>query len=341
MNVSTFLDFLKMILISNSITTQAEVARKHKVDLTFFHGKGGTVGRGGNPATFNAILAHPPDTINGHFRVTEQGEMINQNFGHPDRAERTLDIYTAAVCAEVFTKREKPTTEVRDMMIKISDISCAAYRKIVREDERFVPYFRSATPELELSELNIGSRPAKRKASGGVESLRAIPWIFAWTQTRLNLPTWLGVGEALSEILKSEDADKLREIYNTNTSFRTTISLVEMVLAKSEPSIARHYDNMLVHDEKAKELGAEIRRIHRDTEHAVLDLANHGKLCEENELLNRILDVRNPYVDCLNLMQAEILARLRACNDKEEEKILRDALLISITGIANGMGNTG
>ena len=153
---------------------QAEVAKKHNVDLVFFHGKGGTVGRGGNPETFKAILGHAPDTINGKFRVTEQGECIFQNFGHPDRASRTLDIYTAAVCAEKHTERLKPNDEHRGLMNKISDLSCAAYRKIVNEDERFVPYFRSATPELELSELNIGSRPAKRKASGGVESLRAI-----------------------------------------------------------------------------------------------------------------------------------------------------------------------
>ena len=299
------------------------------------------MGRGGNPATFKAILAHAPDTINGKFRVTEQGEMIFQNFGHPDRAQRTLDIYTAAICAEKHTKREKPNDEWRELMNKISDLSCDAYRKIVREDERFVPYFRSATPELELSELNIGSRPAKRKASGGVESLRAIPWIFAWTQTRLNLPTWLGVGEAINEILKSDEGDKLRSIYKEWGSFRTTIDLVEMVLAKSEPSIAKHYDDLLVKDEKAKELGEEIRRIHKRTEDAVLELSNHEQFCETNHLLQRVLTVRNPYVDCMNVMQAEILKRLRECEDAEEEKRLKDALLVSITGISNGMGNTG
>jgi phosphoenolpyruvate carboxylase len=152
----------------------ATIAKKWGVDLAFFHGKGGTVGRGGNPATFKAILSHAPDTINGKFRVTEQGEMIYQNFGHPDRAERTMDIYTAAVCAEKHTERPKPGHEWRRLMDKMSDVSCDAYRKIVREDERFVPYFRSATPELELSQLNIGSRPAKRNPTGGVESLRAI-----------------------------------------------------------------------------------------------------------------------------------------------------------------------
>jgi len=273
--------------------------------------------------------------------VTEQGECIFQNFGHADRAERTLDIYTAAICAEKHTDRPTPNQEWRELMSKISELSCNAYRKIVREDERFVPYFRSATPELELSELNIGSRPAKRKASGGVESLRAIPWIFAWTQTRLNLPTWLGVGEAIGDILNSSDSDKLRAMHNEWGSFRTTIDLVEMVLAKSEPSIAQRYDDLLVKDEKAKELGAEIRRIHKDTEIAILDLSGHKELCEKNELLQRTLLVRNPYVDCMNVMQAEILMRLRECKDEDESKLLKDALLISITGISNGMGNTG
>jgi phosphoenolpyruvate carboxylase len=315
--------------------------KKHDVDLTFFHGKGGTVGRGGNPATFRAILSHAPNTINGKFRVTEQGEMINQNFGHPDRAERTFDIYTAAVCAEKKSKRPIPTPEWRTMMSKLSEISCESYRKIVRNDPRFVPYFRSATPELELSDLNIGSRPAKRKATGGVESLRAIPWIFAWTQTRLNLPTWLGVGEAISEVLASKDSEKLRSMYRDWESFRTTVDLVEMVLAKSEPSIARHYENKLVTDEKAKELGLEIRKLHKITESAVLDLTGHNTLCEDNELLKRVLLVRNPYVDCLNIMQAEILLRLRKCENADEEKLLKDALRISIGGVANGMGNTG
>lgn len=324
----------------------AALAKKYHIDLTFFHGKGGTVGRGGNPSTFNAILSHAPDTINGRFRVTEQGEMINQNFGHPERAERTLDIYTAAVLAEKQTQRPVPTDEWRELMHKLSEKSCAAYRKVVREDERFVPYFRSATPELELSELKIGSRPAKRKATGGVESLRAIPWIFAWTQTRLNLPTWLGVGEAVNDMLDSEeDAKAFRKMYNEWGSFRTTIDLVEMVLAKSEPAIAKHYDDLLVTDDKAKELGAEVRKIHHDTEQAVLRLADHAELGEDNDLLCRILRVRNPYVDCLNVLQAETLKRLRAVPDgeggSERKKVLNDALLTTITGIANGMGNTG
>jgi len=321
--------------------TLAKVAAKHNVDLTFFHGKGGTVGRGGNPATFDAILAHAPGTINGQFRVTEQGEMISQNFGHPDRAERTLDIYTAAVLSEQHEVRTTPNPEWREMMGRLSDVSCDAYRAIVRGDERFVPYFRSATPELELSGLKIGSRPAKRKATGGVESLRAIPWNFAWTQTRLNLPTWLGVGEAIQDVLDGENADCLRTMYEEWGSFRTTVDLVEMVLAKSEPSIAAHYDDMLVKDEKAMELGKHVRRVHVETEEAVLDLTGHSVLSENNSTLRRLMQVRNPYVDCLNILQAETLKRLRDCKDEEEEKVLNNALMTTITGIANGMGNTG
>ena len=317
------------------------MAAKHSVGLTFFHGKGGTVGRGGNPATFDAILAHAPNTINGQFRVTEQGEMIHQNFGYPDRAERTLDIYTAAVLSEQHEVRPTPVPEWRDIMAQLSEASCDSYRKIVREDERFIPYFRSATPEMELSSLKIGSRPAKRQATGGVESLRAIPWNFAWTQTRLNLPTWLGVGEAIRQVLSSNNADTLRKMYNEWGSFRTTVDLVEMVLAKSEPSIAAHYDKMLVTDEKAKELGEHVRKIHVETENAVLELTGHTVLSENNTTLHRAMQVRNPYVDCLNILQAETLMRLRNCKDEKEVKVLNDALLTTITGVANGMGNTG
>jgi len=321
----------------------AKVAKDANVEMTFFHGKGGTVGRGGNPQTFKAILAHAPDTINGRFRVTEQGEMITQNFGYQDRAERTMDIFTAAVVTEKLTEHVRPTDEWRKLMKTISDVSCDAYRRIVSEDARFVPYFRSATPELELSNLNIGSRPAKRKPTGGVESLRAIPWNFSWTQTRLNLPTWLGVGEAFDQILKSDDGDKLREMYKEWPSFRTTVDMVEMVLAKSEPKVAQHYESMLVSDEKAKELGAEIRTLHAQTEQAVLDLTGHSVLSEENGVLIRLLGVRNRYVDVLNCLQTETLQRIRKHDDShdEEDPLLKDCLLTTITGVANGMGNTG
>jgi phosphoenolpyruvate carboxylase len=186
----------------NSQESMVKVAQKHGIELTFFHGKGGTVGRGGNPALYRAILSHPPNTINGRFRVTEQGEMITQNFGSIQIAEHTLDIYTAAVMREAFTKHVEPTKKWREQMERVSDVSCEDYRHLVREEPRFVPYFRQATPELELGSLNIGSRPAKRNPKGGIESLRAIPWTFAWTQTRTHLSAWLGVGAGLTSAVR-------------------------------------------------------------------------------------------------------------------------------------------
>ena len=203
-----------------------EVAAAKGIELTFFHGKGGTVGRGGNPALYRAVLAHPPGTIRGRFRVTEQGEMITQNFGSPAIAERTLDIYTAAVLREQF--RDGPgldgaqadDDEVprawRERMEAMSAASCDAYRYVVRGEPRFVPYFKKATPEQELGRLKIGSRPTKRNPKGGVESLRAIPWQFAWSQTRCHLPAWLGVAEALGcgacdgdDVPEIDDADAI------------------------------------------------------------------------------------------------------------------------------------
>lgn len=171
---------------------------------------------------------------------------------------------------------------------------------------------------------------------------RAIPWIFAWTQTRLNLPTWLGVGEAVSEVLDGPDGPELRRMYAEWGSFRTTIDLVEMVLAKSEPEIAKIYDDLLVSDPKARELGAEIRATHQETIAAILNLTGHESLGENNERLLRSMSVRNPYVDCLNVLQAEIMNRLReVAEDEERKKLLTDALMVSINGVAGGMKNTG
>eukprot|EP00586_Coscinodiscus_wailesii_P000667 CAMPEP_0172481616 /NCGR_PEP_ID=MMETSP1066-20121228/7616_1 /TAXON_ID=671091 /ORGANISM="Coscinodiscus wailesii, Strain CCMP2513" /LENGTH=994 /DNA_ID=CAMNT_0013244083 /DNA_START=90 /DNA_END=3074 /DNA_ORIENTATION=+ len=326
----------------------ANLARERNIDVTFFHGKGGTVGRGGNPATFQAILAHAPDTINSRFRVTEQGEMISQNFGHNVIAERTLDIFTAAVLAEHHIHRPRPCEKWRQLMDRLSEISCDSYRQVVRGDDRFVEYFRTATPELELARLNIGSRPAKKKVGGGVESLRAIPWIFAWMQNRLNMPSWLGVGDAIEEVLKSEDGDELRRMYKEWDSFRTTIHLVEMVLAKSSPEISQNYEETLISDSHLKSLGTVLREKHSVTQNAILDITGHKTLSDDNELLMRLLAVRNPYVYALNVIQAEVLKRLRSEDDAATQEgnngdkdVLEDALGITITGIANGMGNTG
>eukprot|EP01042_Synura_sphagnicola_P000334 gene334-345_t len=321
------------------------VADKHGVDITFFHGKGGSIGRGGNPEIFKAILAHPPGTVNGRFRVTEQGEMITQNLGHMQSARRTLEVFTAAVLAERFQPHVEPKKEWREMMNLLAEKSCDVYRQLVRQDERFVPYFRTATPESELSGLNVGSRPAKRNPSGGVESLRAIPWVFSWTQTRLNLPTWLGIGDSLEHAMKdSKHKATLQEMYTEWSWFRTLIDLIEMIVLKSEKRIAKNYDDQLVKDAKSRELGEALRAKLDQTGSAVLAVSQHSKLQEGNPALLHSLNVRNPYIDPLNVIQAELLRRLRDENEslsEEQKVVLKDALLITINGVANGLRNSG
>jgi phosphoenolpyruvate carboxylase len=268
-------------------------------------------------------------------------------------AERTLDLFTAGVLAERFTKRPEVKTEWAACMDRMATVSCDAYRQVVRGEPRFVPYFRAATPEQELGGLNVGSRPAKRNPKGGVESLRAIPWVFAWTQTRLNLPAWLGVGEALTREFEQDGGHVLKEMYRGWPWFRTLIDLLEMILVKSDTTIAANYDAQLVSEPQAQALGRELRQRLETTTQAVLKVSGHDTLQSHNLVLLNSLAVRNPYVDALNVTQAELLKRLRqpvtAGKEKdrngsyspEERSILQDALLITINGISNGMRNTG
>ena len=200
-------------------------------------------------------------------------QMIMQNFGTFFTAERTMDIYTAALCREAFVEHVVPSEKWMNLMKKISDISCADYRHLVREEPRFVPYFRQATPELELGSLNIGSRPAKRNPKGGIESLRAIPWTFAWTQTRTHLSAWLGVGAGL-HTEDPEELATLREMYKEWPWFREVIDLIAMILSKTDFSISKNYDDQLV-DKKSsldKLGGVKVREKLVETRQAVLDV---------------------------------------------------------------------
>ncbi len=316
-----------------------EACREHGVRLTLFHGRGGSVGRGGGP-THAAILCQPPGSVQGSLRVTEQGEVIQTKFGKPGIAVRTLELTTTAVLEATLLEAKPPKATWRARMDRLGHTSKAAYHDIVRHNSDFVPYFRSATPERELGMLNIGSRPARRRAGGGVESLRAIPWVFAWTQTRLMLPAWLGVGAALdSEMSDPHGLAELREMVAEWPFFRSTISLIEMVIAKALPDIAEHYDTVLVSGE-LQELGASLRERFAVTKSRVLELRERTTLLDENSVLRRSIDVRNPYVDPLNLLQAELLRRLRDPHVEDRESV-QAALLLTVNGIAAGMRNTG
>ncbi|KAG6548357.1 hypothetical protein Mapa_010136 [Marchantia paleacea] len=307
------------------------------IKVTLFHGRGGSVGRGGGPM-YLAIQSQPPGSVMGSLRVTEQGEMVQAKFGLAQTSVRQLEIYTTAVLLATLHPPDPPRSpNWRNVMEHISEVSCQNYRNIVFHNEQFLQYFHEATPEAELGNLNIGSRPTRRKKTGGVQQLRAIPWIFAWTQTRLTLPAWLGVGAGLDAVIAKGDRDELQAMYREWPFFQSTIDLIEMVLAKADIPIAKHYDEVLVSPER-QQLGAELREAFHTTEKCVLEVSGHHKLSENNKTLRRLIESRLAYLNPINMLQVEVLRRLR--QDENNPK-LRDALLITINGIAAGMRNTG
>lgn len=312
------------------------LAREEQIELTLFHGRGGSVGRGGGP-TYLAIQSQPPGSVQGRLRATVQGEMIQVKFGLPDVALRNLEIYTTATLDATLSAPPPPRTEWRARLDQLSEASRAGYRRVVYENPDFVPYFRAATPEPELAELNIGSRPVRRRGgSSSVESLRAIPWQFAWTQTRLLLPSWLGFDDALEFAATHGMEKEVRAMVQQWPFFHSTLDLVEMVLAKADARIAARYDALLV-PPQLRPIGQDLRRRLHRTIDLVLRISGHGQLLEDNPVLRRTIEVRNPYVDPINLVQAELLRRYRAGSDDA----IRQAILVTVNGIAAGMRNTG
>ncbi|KAJ6805154.1 phosphoenolpyruvate carboxylase 4 [Iris pallida] len=311
--------------------------KEYGIKVTLFHGRGGSIGRGGGP-TYLAIQSQPPGSVMGTLRSTEQGEMVQAKFGLPQTAVRQLEIYTTAVLLATLRPPIPPREEKwRNVMEEISKTSCNHYRSTVYENPNFIAYFNEATPQAELGFLNIGSRPSRRKTSTGIGHLRAIPWIFAWTQTRFVLPAWLGVGTGLKDACEKGYQEDLQAMYKEWPFFQSTIDLIEMVLAKADSSITKHYDEMLV-SESRRGLGSELRTELVTTEKYVLVVSGHDKLSDHNRSLRRLIESRLPYLNPMNMLQVEVLRRLREDDDNNK---LRDALLITINGIAAGMRNTG
>ncbi|PWA69995.1 phosphoenolpyruvate carboxylase 4 [Artemisia annua] len=311
--------------------------KEYVIKITLFHGRGGSIGRGGGP-THLAIQSQPPGSVMGSLRSTEQGEMVQAKFGLPGTAVRQCEIYTTAVLLATLRPPKPPRDEKwRHLMDEISNLSCQSYRSTVYDNPEFVTYFQEATPEAELGHLNIGSRPTRRKPSVGISDLRAIPWIFAWTQTRFVLPAWLGVGAGLKGVCEKGHTEELKAAYREWPFFQSTVDLIEMVLGKADMSIVKHYDEVLV-AESRRGLGDDLRKEFLSTEKYVLVVTGHEKLSENNKILRKLIESRLPYLNPLNMLQVEILKRLRS--DPENHK-LRDALLITINGIAARMRNTG
>ncbi|CCO92123.1 phosphoenolpyruvate carboxylase [Erwinia amylovora] len=318
-----------------------KTCEKAGITLTLFHGRGGSIGRGGAPA-HAALLSQPPGSLKGGLRVTEQGEMIRFKYGLPEVTISSLSLYTGAILEANLLPPPEPKPEWISIMDRLSAVSCKMYRGYVREHADFVPYFRSATPEQELAKLPLGSRPAKRRPSGGVESLRAIPWIFAWTQNRLMLPAWLGAGAALQQAMADGQQDQLEAMCRDWPFFSTRLGMLEMVFSKADLWLAEYYDQRLV-DKSLWPLGKQLRdRLESDIK-AVLTIANDAHLMADQPWIAESIALRNVYTDPLNVLQAELLHRSRQqeAAGSEPDARVEQALMVTIAGVAAGMRNTG
>ena len=318
------------------------MAKQHALQLTLFHGRGGSISRGGAP-TQQALFSQPPGSISGAIRVTEQGEMIRFKFGLEGIALQNLEIYTAATLEATLLPPPEPKQEWRDLMHRMTDLSVQVYRATVRDNPHFVQYLRTVTPELELQMLPLGSRPAKRNVGGGIESLRAIPWVFAWTQIRLMLPAWLGTGAAINQMIAQGQKPLLDDMLQHWPYFQTLIDMLEMVLSKSDSHVALYYEAHLTDDADLKVLGKQLRQRLQDAVETLLALKGESQLLSSNEVLDQAMKVRKPYLLPLHLLQAELMKRRRRylAECTAEQTPVDHALMVSIAGIAAGLRNTG
>ncbi|MFZ5722452.1 MAG: phosphoenolpyruvate carboxylase [Pseudomonadota bacterium] len=319
-----------------------EVCARHGVQLELFHGRGGSVSRGGTP-TRQALLSQPPGSVQGRIRVTEQGEMIRFKFGLAGVALENLEVYVASTLEATLLPPPAPAAEWRALMDALTAVSVQGYRDVVRGEPRFVDYLRTVTPEQELATLALGSRPAKRRAQGGLETLRAIPWVFAWTQIRLMLPAWLGTDNALAWLRgHPEQQAVFAEMLARWPYFQAVVDMLEMVLAKADMRIAAHYESRLA-DASLQPLGRALRGRFDATVRDLLQLTDRHALLETNPVMQWSIAVRNPYTDPLHLLQAELIRRHRERLQAggEIDPGIDLALKVTIAGIAAGMRNTG
>jgi phosphoenolpyruvate carboxylase len=318
-------------------TALTQVAHEAGIRLRLFHGRGETVARGGGPAQ-EAILALPPGSVAGTYKATEQGEALDHKYARPELARRTLELMLGGVLLHSLDAQPRvaPVEEgpFRTAYDELAELGRRAYRALVWEDPNFVPFFMAATPIEEISALPIGSRPSKR-AAGGLESLRAIPWVFAWTQNRAIVPGWYGVGSALEEYgSRPEGLELLQRMYRQWPFFHTVIDNVAMVLAKSDMAIAERYAALA--PESTRPLWERIRAEYSRTRRWVKRVTGEARILEGNQQLRESISLRNPYVDPMSFLQVELLRRKRAgCENCDRP------LLLTLAGIAAGMRNTG
>jgi phosphoenolpyruvate carboxylase len=318
-------------------TELVEIATRNGVDLTLFHGRGGTISRGGGK-THVAVLAAPPGSVGGRLRVTEQGEIINAKYGLRGIAIRTLEQAVGSVALATYGEPRAPArASWIEAMRDIAETSRSVYRALVYEDPDFYGYFRQATPIDVIERMNIGSRPASRRSGSGIGDLRAIPWVFSWTQNRHVLPGWYGLGTALEQAVERHGEPLLTEMFNEWLFVRALLEDVEMVLAKADMPISERYAELA--DDQTARIFPLIRAEFDRTVELILRLKGADALLAHDPTLQRAIRLRNPYVDPMSLLQVDLLRRWRE-GDRRDEDLLR-ALLLSVNGIAHGLQNTG
>ncbi len=318
----------------------ARVCREHGIQLTLFHGRGGSVARGGGPAN-RAIRAQPPGTINGRFRMTEQGETIASKYSNADLAHRHLEqIASAVMLASAPIDPVAIPIAWREALDRLAHEAWRAYRSLVYETPAFLDYWRAVTPIDEISRLRIGSRPTTRRGSAlKLEYVRAIPWVFSWMQSRFNLPGWYGLGTALS----GHPSALNREMYEQWPFFRALLDNAEMSLLKADMGIAVLYSQLAPDQSSAQPIFDRVYAEYDRTVESVLSATNHANLMDSDPIIQRSIQLRNPYVDPLNYIQVDVLRRLRALpeQDSAEVEALREVIVVTINGIASGLRNTG
>ena len=315
-----------------------KLAKKFKIDVTFFHGRGGSAGRGGGPIQAT-LRSQPPYSVNGKIRITDQGEVIQQKYGYEPLAKYNLCSYIGAVTEATLNPPPAPKKNWRDLIEKMSDISKSSYRKNINQNSDFIRYFKTVTPHVSLGKLLIGSRPSKRKNVDNIKSLRAIPWVFAWTQIRLMLPAWLGSAEALRYSSIKKFKSTLLDMERNWPFFNSMLDILDMVISKVDPEISKVYEKYLA-DHKLIRIGKKLR-------YQFETIKKLNKKITPKEIINarkqfrNIIVARNIYTEVLNVIQPIVISKLKITKGKENKKNLNDALLTSIAGISAAMKNTG
>ena len=324
-------------MLARASEALAPVFTEAGVTMQLFHGRGGSVGRGGGSA-FEAIRGQPHGTVNGRIRITEQGEVIAAKYGTIETAAKNLDAVASATLLATLEPQKLSTPDYEKFasaMDDISDRAFNAYRDLVYGTEGFADVFRQMTPIAEIATLNIGSRPASRKASNRIEDLRAIPWVFSWSQARVMLPGWYGTGQALAGF---EDKALLRDMVGQWPFFKNTLANMEMVLAKSDMAIAEEYSGLVEDRALAKTVFGQIRDGWQQTHDALLEITGQSFLLENSPKLDESIRLRLPYIEPLNLLQLELLKRHRA-GDSDER--IAEGIKLSINAIATALRNSG